>query len=138
MPLSNTLLQGPPEDLRAITPVCSGITLRRSCSWSWEPRRHAFLGPQPDHRGPDAAEPQSQLPVRVRPAFGDPARFRFGISFYLIAMLFILFDIEVISCTDRRAAADLRGFALAETITFVVLLMVAFVYVWRRGALEWK
>jgi NADH-quinone oxidoreductase subunit A len=65
--------------------------------------------------------------------------FRFGISFYLIAMLFILFDIEVIFLYP--IAVQLRafgGFALGETITFVVLLMIAFVYVWRRGALEWK
>jgi NADH-quinone oxidoreductase subunit A len=65
--------------------------------------------------------------------------FRFGISFYLIAMLFILFDIEVIFLFP--IAVQLRafgGFALGETVTFVILLMVAFVYVWRRGALEWK
>ncbi|HET9719434.1 MAG TPA: NADH-quinone oxidoreductase subunit A [Solirubrobacteraceae bacterium] len=65
--------------------------------------------------------------------------FRFGISFYLIAMLFILFDIEVIFLYP--IAVQLRafgGFALGETITFVALLMIAFVYVWRRGALEWK
>ena len=65
--------------------------------------------------------------------------FRFGISFYLIAMLFILFDIEVIFLYP--IAVQLRAFgtfALWETVTFVVLLMVAFVYVWRRGALEWK
>jgi NADH-quinone oxidoreductase subunit A len=65
--------------------------------------------------------------------------FRFGISFYLIAMLFILFDIEVIFLYP--IAVQLRafgGFALGETITFVLLLMVAFVYVWRRGALEWR
>jgi len=65
--------------------------------------------------------------------------FRFGISFYLIAMLFILFDIEVIFLYP--IAVQLRAFgsfALGETITFVALLMIAFVYVWRRGALEWK
>ena len=64
---------------------------------------------------------------------------RFGISFYLIAMLFILFDIEVVFLYP--IAIELRaygGYALAETITFIVLLFVAFVYVWRRGALEWK
>jgi NADH-quinone oxidoreductase subunit A len=64
---------------------------------------------------------------------------RFGISFYLIAMLFILFDIEVAFLYP--IAVELRafgGFALAETIVFIVLLFVAFVYVWRRGALEWK
>jgi NADH-quinone oxidoreductase subunit A len=65
--------------------------------------------------------------------------FRFGISFYLIAMLFILFDIEVIFLYP--IAVQLRAFgtfAMSETIVFVVLLMIAFVYVWRRGALEWK
>ncbi len=65
--------------------------------------------------------------------------FKFGISFYLIAMLFILFDIEVIFLYP--IAVQLRAFgsfAMGETVTFVVLLMVAFVYVWRRGALAWK
>jgi NADH-quinone oxidoreductase subunit A len=65
--------------------------------------------------------------------------FRFGISFYLIAMLFILFDIEVIFLYP--VAMRLRAFgafALYEIAAFVVLLIIAFVYVWRRGALEWK
>ena len=64
---------------------------------------------------------------------------RFGISFYLIAMLFILFDIEVVFLYP--IAVELRAFgsfALTETIVFIVLLFVAFVYVWRRGALEWR
>jgi NADH-quinone oxidoreductase subunit A len=65
--------------------------------------------------------------------------FRFGISFYLVAMLFILFDIEVIFLYP--IAIQLRAFgtfALTETVVFVALLMVALVYVWRRGALAWK
>ncbi len=65
--------------------------------------------------------------------------FRFGISFYLVAMLFILFDIEVIFLFP--IAVELRAFgafALSETIVFVVLLSVAFLYVWRRGALDWR
>src|SRR5256886_11144651 len=65
--------------------------------------------------------------------------FRFGISFYLVAMLFILFDIEVIFLYP--IAVQLRAFgtfAMVETVVFVVLLMVAFVYVWRPGALSWK
>ena len=65
--------------------------------------------------------------------------FRFGISFYLIAMLFILFDIEVIFLYP--VAVQLREFgtfAMVETVVFITLLTVAFVYVWRRGALEWK
>jgi NADH-quinone oxidoreductase subunit A len=73
------------------------------------------------------------LPSEVRQGF------RFGISFYLIAMLFILFDIEVIFLYP--VAVQLRAFgsfALVETIVFIALLFVAFVYVWRRGALEWR
>jgi NADH-quinone oxidoreductase subunit A len=65
--------------------------------------------------------------------------FRFGISFYLIAMLFILFDIEVIFLYP--IAVELRSFgtfAMSETVVFVVLLAIAFVYVWRRGALSWR
>jgi NADH-quinone oxidoreductase subunit A len=65
--------------------------------------------------------------------------FRFGISFYLIAMLFILFDIEVIFLYP--IAVQLRAFgsfAVSETVVFVVLLMIGFGYVWRRGALEWR
>jgi NADH-quinone oxidoreductase subunit A len=64
---------------------------------------------------------------------------RFGISFYLIAMLFILFDIEVVFLYPIAVQLKAYGtFALSETIVFVALLFVAFVYVWRRGALEWK
>ena len=66
--------------------------------------------------------------------------FRFGVSFYLIAMLFILFDIEVVFLypvgTIVKAADSL--FVLGEIVLFVVLLAVALVFVWRRGALDWK
>jgi NADH-quinone oxidoreductase subunit A len=65
--------------------------------------------------------------------------FRFGISFYLIAMLFILFDIEVIFLYPVAIQLDAFGtFALLETIVFIALLAIAFIYVWRRGALEWR
>ena len=65
--------------------------------------------------------------------------FRFGISFYLIAMLFLLFDIEVVFLYPIAVQLRTFGtFALIETVVFIGLLMVAFVYVWRRGALEWK
>ena len=65
---------------------------------------------------------------------------RFGVSFYLVAMLFILFDIEVVFLYP--IGVILKGadsvFVLGELITFVVLLLVAFVYVWRKGALNWR
>jgi NADH-quinone oxidoreductase subunit A len=65
--------------------------------------------------------------------------FRFGISFYLVAMLFILFDIETILLYPVALQLNAFGtFALIETIVFIVLLLIAYVYVWRRGALEWR
>jgi NADH-quinone oxidoreductase subunit A len=73
------------------------------------------------------------LPSEVR------QNFRFGISFYLVAMLFILFDIETILLFPVALQLDAFGvFALVETIVFIVLLLIAYVYVWRRGALEWR
>jgi len=65
---------------------------------------------------------------------------RFGVSFYLIAMLFILFDIEVVFLYPIGVIlkdAD-SIFVLGELVVFVVLLLVAFVYVWRKGALDWR
>jgi NADH-quinone oxidoreductase subunit A len=65
---------------------------------------------------------------------------RFGVSFYLIAMLFILFDIEVVFLYP--IGVILKGadsvFVLGELVTFIALLLVAFTYVWRKGALDWK
>ena len=66
--------------------------------------------------------------------------FRFGVSFYLVAMLFILFDIEVVFLYP--VGVILNGadsvFVLAEILIFVALLLVALIYVWRKGALDWK
>jgi NADH-quinone oxidoreductase subunit A len=54
-------------------------------------------------------------------------------------MLFILFDIETIMLYPVALQLGAFGvFALVETIVFIALLMIAFVYVWRRGALEWR
>ena len=66
--------------------------------------------------------------------------FRFGVSFYMVAMLFILFDIEVVFLYP--VGVILNGadsvFVLAEILIFVALLLIALIYVWRRGALDWK
>ena len=90
------------------------------------------LGPR--RPGKTKSEPyESGLPSDVKKSF------RFGISFYLIAMLFILFDIEVVFLYPVALQLEILGaFALVETVVFVALLLVAFVFVWRRGALEWK
>jgi NADH-quinone oxidoreductase subunit A len=66
--------------------------------------------------------------------------FRFGISFYMVAMLFILFDIEVVFLypVGVLLKASDSVFVLSEILMFVALLLVGFVYVWRRGALNWR
>lgn len=93
---------------------------------------NSFLGPSKPGRS--KGDPyECGLPSAVQ------KNFRFGISFYLVAMLFILFDIEVIFLYP--VAINLRAFgafALGEVVVFIGLLLVAFVYVWRRGALEWR
>ena len=66
---------------------------------------------------------------------------RFSVHFYLVAMLFILFDIEVAflfpwAVTFRSLAAD-AGFVLGEMVVFLGILVAGFVYLWKRGALEW-
>jgi NADH-quinone oxidoreductase subunit A len=92
---------------------------------------NGVIGPRKARRDPNPYE--CGLPSEVKSGF------RFGISFYMIAMLFILFDIEVIFLFP--IAMQLRAFgtfAMVETIVFIGLLAVAFVYVWRRGALSWR
>ncbi len=66
--------------------------------------------------------------------------FRFGISFYMVAMLFILFDIEVVFLypVGVLLKASDSVFVLVEIVLFVWILLVGFIYVWRRGALNWR
>ena len=64
---------------------------------------------------------------------------RFGISFYLIAMLFILFDIEIVFLYPLAVILhELSFFGFAAFASFLVVLVVAYVYIWRKGALEWR
>ena len=89
--------------------------------------------------GPRRATPHKQDPYECGLPSEVKRGLRFGISFYLIAMLFILFDLEVVFLYP--IAIELRAygsFAMIEIIVFIALLFVAFVYVWRRGALEWR
>ena len=108
----------------------------------------------------------SALTVRPRPnplksqpyesgmaPLGD-ARERFSVKFYLVAMLFIIFDIETVfmipwgvafrqlSCAVPLGAAgcpaaQVSFFGFAEMLVFMIILVVGFVYVWKRGALQW-
>lgn len=63
---------------------------------------------------------------------------RFPIKYYLTAMLFIVFDIEIVFLYPWAVAFDSLGmFALAEMVLFMLTVFVAYAYVWRRGGLNW-
>ena len=117
--------------LKSYLPALVFLVLGIGIGGAFTLANHA-LGPR--RPNPVKSEPyESGLPSEVRTSF------RFGISFYLIAMLFILFDIEVVFLYPVALQLDAFGwFALVETVIFVVLLLVAFIFVWRRGALNWK
>lgn len=69
---------------------------------------------------------------------GD-ARHRFSVKFYLVAMLFILFDVEAIFLYPWVVVyRDLKMFAFAEMLVFVVLILSGFFYIWKKGALDWS
>jgi NADH-quinone oxidoreductase subunit A len=89
--------------------------------------------------------PKRPNPIKTQPyECGLPSHvtrtFKFGVSFYMIAMLFILFDIEVVFLYPVGAivATAESVFVLVEIGVFVVLLFVALVFVWARGALDWR
>jgi NADH-quinone oxidoreductase subunit A len=63
---------------------------------------------------------------------------RFPVKYYLTAMLFIVFDIEIIFLYPWAVAFDHLGmFGLVEMVLFIVTVLIAYAYVWRRGGLEW-
>ena len=87
------------------------------------------------------------------PALGD-ARERFSVKFYMVAMLFIVFDIETVfmipwgvhfrqlSCAVPLAGGlcptgQLSFFGFGEMLVFIIILLVGFAYVWKKGALQW-
>jgi NADH-quinone oxidoreductase subunit A len=64
---------------------------------------------------------------------------RFPVKYYLTAMLFIVFDIEIIFLYPWAVYFDKLGvFGLVEMVTFIATVLVAYAYVWRRGGLEWS
>jgi NADH-quinone oxidoreductase subunit A len=82
---------------------------------------------------------QRMLPFESGVSEGSPSQQRrFTVSFYLTAMLFILFDIEIVFLYPLAVQLNALGwFGLAEFLVFIGILGVAYVYIWRKGALEW-
>ena len=74
------------------------------------------------------------------PVLGD-ARERFSIKFYLVAMLFIIFDIETVFmipwAVAFRQLSGISGLLIIEMFIFILILGVGYIYIWKRGALQW-
>ena len=90
-----------------------------------------------------ATRPKSRVNARFLPfesgvSEGPPKQQRFTVSFYMTAMLFILFDIEIVFLYPLAVQLHALGwFGFAELAFFILILLVAYVYIWRKGALEW-
>lgn len=74
----------------------------------------------------------------IEPTPTPPGGGRVPVKYYLTAMLFIVFDIEIIFLYPWAVTFNKLGaFGLVEMVTFVIAVLVAYVYIWRRGGLEW-
>src|SRR6266550_5225264 len=88
--------------------------------------------------GPKKPTPEKLAPYECgMPPVGD-ARERQSVKFYLVAMIFLLFDIEVAFLYPwAMALRDLGWPGFVQIVTFFLILLVGFVYVWRKGVLDW-
>jgi NADH-quinone oxidoreductase subunit A len=88
--------------------------------------------------GPRNPTPEKSAPYECgMPAVGD-ARERQSVKFYLVAMVFLLFDIEVAFLYPyAMAVRDLRWVGYLQILVFFLLLTAGYIYVWRKGALDW-
>ena len=88
--------------------------------------------------GPRKPTPEKLAPYECgMPPVGD-ARERQSVKFYLVAMIFLLFDIEIAFLYPwALALRDLGWFGFAQILTFFLILAVGYVYVWRKGLLDW-
>jgi len=78
------------------------------------------------------------IPFEAGVSQGQMRAQRFTVSYYLTAMLFIVFDIEIVFLYPLAVQLHALGwFGLVEFLFFIVILAIAYVYIWRKGALEW-
>ncbi len=89
--------------------------------------------------GPRRPTPRKEMPYEsgMRPI--GPGTRRMPVRFYLVAVLFILFDIEVVFFLPWAVVYKKLGlFGLVEMLIFILILLVGYVYAWKKGALEWE
>ena len=94
-------------------------------------KAHEILGPQRPNKEKGSTYESGMKPIAS-------AHERFSVKFYLVAMLFILFDIEIVFMYPWAVTfRDLGNFALGAMLLFVVTLLVGYVYIVKKGALKW-
>ncbi len=72
------------------------------------------------------------------PPVGEP-RYKFSVKFYIIAMLFVVFDVEAVFLYPWAVAYDKLGiFGFVEMMLFIFILLVGYIYVWKKGAFNWE
>ena len=88
--------------------------------------------------GPRNSTIEKNLPYECGMLPSEEAKGRFPVRFATVAMLFIIFDIELVFIYPWAVALDeLKLFGLIEMLVFVIILAVAYVFIWGRGGLEW-
>jgi NADH-quinone oxidoreductase subunit A len=88
--------------------------------------------------GPRNPTPEKNMPYECGMLPSEEAKGRFPVRFATIAMLFIIFDIEVVFMYPWAVALDeLKLFGLIEMMVFVFILAIAYIFIWGRGGLEW-
>ncbi len=82
--------------------------------------------------------PEKLMPYESgNPPVGEP-RYRFSVKFYIIAMLFVVFDVEAVLLYPWAIVFDKIGlYAFIEMMIFIVILLVGYVYAWRKEAFKW-
>jgi NADH-quinone oxidoreductase subunit A len=89
--------------------------------------------------GKRARSPQKDTPYECGMAPTGDARDRFSIKFYLVAMIFILLDIEAVFLYPWAVVyRQLKWFAFFEMLLFIGLVLVGYFYIWKKGALDWS
>jgi NADH-quinone oxidoreductase subunit A len=118
----NMLEQYVPIGIMMIVAIGFGIVLANINKW---------IGPRKPNDEKLSTYESGMEPVKS-------ARERFSIKFYLVAMLFIVFDIEIVFMYPWAVKfKELGIFGFVEMFVFIAILLVGFVYVWRKGALRW-
>ncbi len=90
--------------------------------------------------GPKKPSPEKLAPYESGIRNIEPPRRRFPVKYLVTGMMFIIFDIEAVSFYPLAVLlkTNLKVFGLIELVIFLVILMIAYIYVWRKGAFQWE